>query len=168
MTKLVGNIFVACLVTLGAAELAAQDLAITNARIVVGNGTVINSGTVIVRGGKIASAAAGAANTQGLKIVDAKGMTLYYYKPDTATTPACTGGCATNWPPVLFSGSGTPTGGDGVTGKLAVLTGANGAQVTYNGHPLYTFIADKAPGDTVGQGKGEVWFVATPDLATLS
>src|SRR6266481_1472509 len=65
----------ACLVILSAAYLAAQDLAITNARIIVGNGTVINSGTVIVRGGKIVSASAGAANTQGLKVIDAKGMT---------------------------------------------------------------------------------------------
>jgi enamidase len=54
---------------------SAQDLAITNARIVVGNGTVIDSGTVIVRGGRIVSASAGAAPTQGLKTVDAKGMT---------------------------------------------------------------------------------------------
>src|SRR5438552_3739278 len=54
---------------------AAQDVAITNARIVVGNGTVISSGTVIVRGGKIVSASAGAGNTQGLKLIDAKGMT---------------------------------------------------------------------------------------------
>jgi imidazolonepropionase-like amidohydrolase len=58
-----------------APDLSAQDVAITNARIVVGNGTVINSGTVIVRGGKIVSASAGAANTQGLKTIDAKGMT---------------------------------------------------------------------------------------------
>jgi imidazolonepropionase-like amidohydrolase len=55
-------------------QLAAQDLAITNARVIAGNGTVINSGTLIVRGGKIASVTAGAANTQGLKIIDAKGM----------------------------------------------------------------------------------------------
>jgi hypothetical protein len=54
---------------------AAQDVAITNARIIVGNGTVIGSGTVIVRAGKIVSASAGAANTQGLKTIDAKGMT---------------------------------------------------------------------------------------------
>src|SRR3954469_6126958 len=54
---------------------AAQDVAITNARIVVGNGTVIPSGTVMVRGGKIVSASAGAGNTQGLKVIDAKGMT---------------------------------------------------------------------------------------------
>jgi len=54
---------------------AAQNVAITNARVIVGNGTVINSGTVIVRGGKIVSVSAGAANTQGLKTIDAKGMT---------------------------------------------------------------------------------------------
>src|SRR5581483_3445909 len=52
----------------------AQDAAITNARIVVGNGTVIPSGTIVIRGGKIASVSAGAANTQGLKTIDAKGM----------------------------------------------------------------------------------------------
>ena len=55
-------------------HLSAQDVAITNARIIVGNGTVINSGTLIVRGGKIVSAGPGTANTQGLKIIDAKGM----------------------------------------------------------------------------------------------
>ena len=53
----------------------AQDVAITNARVIVGNGTVIQSGTVIVRGGKIVSVTAGAANTQGLRVIDAKGMT---------------------------------------------------------------------------------------------
>jgi imidazolonepropionase-like amidohydrolase len=59
----------------GAAAVSAQDVAITNARIVVGNGTVIESGTVIVRGGRIVSASAGAAPTQGLKTIDARGMT---------------------------------------------------------------------------------------------
>jgi imidazolonepropionase-like amidohydrolase len=54
---------------------AAQDIAITNARIVVGNGTVINPGAVIVRAGKIVSVSQGAAGTQGLKTIDAKGMT---------------------------------------------------------------------------------------------
>src|SRR4051794_36910194 len=62
------------LLSFGAAGLLAQDLAITNARVIVGNGTGINSGILIVRGGKIVSASAGAANTQGLKVVDAKGM----------------------------------------------------------------------------------------------
>jgi imidazolonepropionase-like amidohydrolase len=67
--------FVACLLILTAGHLPAQNLAITNARIIVGNGTVIISGTLIVRAGKIVSASAGAANTQGLQTVDAKGMT---------------------------------------------------------------------------------------------
>ena len=57
-----------------AASAGAQDLAITNARIVVGHGPVIESGTIVVRGGKIASVTAGRAATQGLKVVDAKGM----------------------------------------------------------------------------------------------
>jgi imidazolonepropionase-like amidohydrolase len=60
---------------LAAQTASAQDVAITNARIVVGNGTVIASGTIVVRGGKIVSASAGAANTQGLKTIDARGMT---------------------------------------------------------------------------------------------
>jgi imidazolonepropionase-like amidohydrolase len=54
---------------------AAQDVAITNVRIVVGSGQVIPSGTIVVRGGRIASAGAGSANTQGLRVIDAKGMT---------------------------------------------------------------------------------------------
>src|SRR5947209_6834523 len=79
MRKQSSHRFVTCLVTLGIAFfsarlLRAQDVAITNARIVVGNGTVINSGTVIVRAGKIVSVSAGAA-AQGLKTIDAKGMT---------------------------------------------------------------------------------------------
>ena len=53
---------------------AAQDVAITNARVIIGNGQVIESGTIIVRGGKIASVSAGAAPTQGLRTIDAKGM----------------------------------------------------------------------------------------------
>ncbi len=58
----------------GQAPAAAQDVAITNARIVVGNGQVIDSGTIIVRAGKIATVTAGAAPTQGLRVIDAKGM----------------------------------------------------------------------------------------------
>ena len=53
---------------------AAQDVAITNVRVIVGTGQVIESGTIIVRGGKIASVTAGAAPTQGLRTIDARGM----------------------------------------------------------------------------------------------
>jgi imidazolonepropionase-like amidohydrolase len=69
----------ACLLSLTvvgicARDLSAQEVAIINARVIVGNGTVIDSGTLIVRGGKIVSVSAGTANTQGLKTIDAKGM----------------------------------------------------------------------------------------------
>ena len=53
---------------------SAQDLAITNARVIVGNGQVMNAATIIVRGGRIVSVSAGAAGTQGLRVIDAKGM----------------------------------------------------------------------------------------------
>jgi imidazolonepropionase-like amidohydrolase len=53
----------------------AQDVAITNVRIVVGTGSVIESGTIEVRGGKIASVGPGAANTQGLTVVNGAGLT---------------------------------------------------------------------------------------------
>jgi imidazolonepropionase-like amidohydrolase len=71
-TLLMAAALLAAPLTLPAAS--AQDLAITNARIIVGSGQVIDSGTIIVRGGKIASVAPGAASTQGLRVLDAKGM----------------------------------------------------------------------------------------------
>ncbi len=67
----------ACLAVAAAiapAPVAAQDVAITNARVIIGNGQVIESGTIIVRAGKIASVSAGAAPTQGLRTIDARGM----------------------------------------------------------------------------------------------
>jgi len=68
---------IAAVVCLGAAsQLFAQDLVITNARIIVGSGAVINSGSIVVRGGKIVSASAGAATAPGVKTIDAKGMSV--------------------------------------------------------------------------------------------
>jgi predicted lipoprotein with Yx(FWY)xxD motif len=95
---------------------------------------------------------------------NSKGLTLYYFKPDTATTVSCTGGCASNWPPLL-SPSGVPTSSPTLPGTLSVLNGPNGNQVLYNGHPLYTYIKDGDTADAYGQGVGGKWFVATPDLA---
>jgi len=63
------------LLALGSGPVRAQNVAITNARVIVGNGIVINSGTLVVRSGKIVSVAAGAADTQRLQTIDAKGMT---------------------------------------------------------------------------------------------
>ncbi len=94
-------------------------------------------------------------------LTDATGRTLYYFKRDSATSVACTAGCATTWPPLHVSG--TPTAPE-LSGRLSVLAGPNGPQVLYNGHPLYRYAADSAPGDAKGQGIGGNWFVATPDL----
>src|ERR1700755_2423985 len=72
-------------------------------------------------------------------VTNAKGFTLYWFVPDTATTSKCNGSCATFWPPV----KGPATAGAGVTGKLATIKRADGlAQATYNGHPLYTYVGD--------------------------
>jgi predicted lipoprotein with Yx(FWY)xxD motif len=101
-------------------------------------------------------------------LTNAQGMTLYYFKPDTPTTSACTNGCASTWPPLLLTGSGSPTSAATLPGMLTAVTTANGNQVEYNGHPLYTFSGDTAPGQTNGEGIGGKWFVCTPDLAAAS
>ncbi len=111
-------------------------------------------------------------HTASLKVGDktvtvlknAAGLTLYYLTADTPTKIACTGACASNWPPLLVT-SGTPTSNPALPGQLTVLNGPNGSQVLYNGHPLYAYSKDKTPGDVFGQGVGGKWFVATPDLA---
>src|SRR6266566_3335582 len=89
--------------------------------------------------------------------------------PPTTTTPPATttpttGGCAQMWPPLLSTGSGAPTSSTTLAGKLSVQMDANGNQVEYNGHPLYTFSGDTAPGQTNGEGLFGMWFVATPNL----
>jgi predicted lipoprotein with Yx(FWY)xxD motif len=97
----------------------------------------------------------------GPVVVDAGGNTLYAFTPDTATTSACTGGCAAAWPPLVADG--TPIG-DGVTGALTVIDRGDGTrQVVLAGHPLYTFTGDTAPGDTNGQGSGGKWYVLSAD-----
>src|SRR5450759_644295 len=100
-------------------------------------------------------------------LTDAQGKTLYYFTPDTATTTACTGACAQNWPPLMATGSGAPTSATPLSGKLTSLTTANGNQVAYNGHMLYTFAGDSGPGQTAGEGLLGKWFVATPGLTSL-
>lgn len=103
-----------------------------------------------------------ATTSLGQILIDAEGRTLYLFENDTGTTSTCTGQCATNWPPLLATG--TPTGGLGVeASKIGTTTRSDGGtQVTYNGHPLYRFSGDSAAGDTNGQGVGGNWFVVSP------
>lgn len=98
-------------------------------------------------------------------LTNAQARTLYYFTPDTASKTVCTGSCAQTWPPLLFTGTGKPTASTTLPGELEVYQNANGKQVIYNDHPLYTYSGDSAPGQTNGEGLFGKWFVATPDLA---
>jgi predicted lipoprotein with Yx(FWY)xxD motif len=101
----------------------------------------------------------------GQVLVDAQGRTLYLFKKDSGTTSACTGACAVAWPPLRATAS--PTAGTGANAsKLGTTTRTDGpSQVTYNGHPLYTYAGDSKAGDTNGEGInafGGAWFVLSP------
>ena len=99
-------------------------------------------------------------------LVDSKGMTLYWFAIDTSTKSNCSGSCATYWPPV----KGPLTAGSGVTGTLGTITRSDGTkQATYLGHPLYTYIGDKSPGQATGNGKnlsGGLWWEMTVSGST--
>jgi predicted lipoprotein with Yx(FWY)xxD motif len=95
-------------------------------------------------------------------LVEAKGLTLYLFKNDTAGSgkSACAGGCATTWPPL--TATGTPTKAAGISGDLGTITRDDGTtQVTYKGQPLYRFAADTAAGDAKGAAINN-WSVAIP------
>jgi predicted lipoprotein with Yx(FWY)xxD motif len=94
-------------------------------------------------------------------LVDAEGRTLYAFTKDKGDQSVCSGECATNWPAL----TGTATAGAGAQASLlSTSMQANGtSQVTYDGRPLYYFAGDATPGDTNGQGVGNVWFVLTAD-----
>lgn len=125
--------------------------------------------------GSAVASAAGAAEIElkvaagsgsvGSYLTGADGMTLYIFTKDTAGDgkSVCNGGCATNWPPLVVASLDQVKVDSGATGALALATRDDGTkQVTYKGLPLYYFAADKAAGDTTGQGVGGVWFVAAP------
>lgn len=86
----------------------------------------------------------------GMVLVDSNGMTLYDFHKDKGTTSSCYGACAEGWPPMLTEGE--PAVGNGaMASKLGTTERKDGTmQVTYAGHPLYTFVADKKPGEANG------------------
>jgi predicted lipoprotein with Yx(FWY)xxD motif len=105
----------------------------------------------------------------GKVLVNAQGYTLYWFAADTATSSACSGACASAWPPVI----GQPTAAPGVSlpGTLGTIKRSDGSlQATYDGHPLYTFAGDSAPGKVTGNGidgSGALWWAMTPSGAKL-
>jgi predicted lipoprotein with Yx(FWY)xxD motif len=90
-------------------------------------------------------------------LTNAKGFTLYSFAPDTPTASKCYGSCAAYWPPV----TGTAAAGSGLPGKTTTIKRTDGSlQLTYNGHPLYTYIGDSAPGQDNGNNinlNGGLW-----------
>jgi predicted lipoprotein with Yx(FWY)xxD motif len=92
----------------------------------------------------------GNAQKLGMVLVDSNGMTLYDFHKDKGTTSSCYGACAESWPPMLSEGE--PTVGNGaMASQLGTTERKDGTmQVTYAGHPLYTFVEDKKPGEANG------------------
>jgi predicted lipoprotein with Yx(FWY)xxD motif len=90
-------------------------------------------------------------------LTNARGFTLYWFAPDTPATSKCYGSCAAYWPPV----TGTAADSPGLPGTVGTLTRAGGSrQLTYNGHPLYTYIGDTGPGEAKGNNlnlNGGLW-----------
>lgn len=95
-------------------------------------------------------------------LVDGSGMTLYLWKNDQPGVSTCNAKCLANWPPLLVNGNLTAGTGLTATDFGTAQTTDGRAMITYNGSPLYYFIGDKAPGDTKGQGIGNVWYVVPP------
>jgi predicted lipoprotein with Yx(FWY)xxD motif len=122
-------------------------------------------------GASSAPAATSAAAIQAAKVpgvgtvlTNSDGQTLYLFEADTGTTSTCSGDCAASWPPVTTSGNATATMG-ATSSMLGTTTRDDGStQVTYNGHPLYTYVGDTSSGTASGEGInafGGLWYAVT-------
>jgi len=122
-------------------------------------------------GGAAPSSQSGAAtisvqgSSLGQILVDGNGKTLYLFEADTSSQSTCSGACAQAWPPVTTNGAPNAAGGASAS-LLGTTARSDGTtQVTYSGHPLYSFISDTKPGDTNGEGStafGAGWDVLAP------
>jgi len=106
----------------------------------------------------------------GKVVANANGRTLYLFRADSGTKSACYGQCAKYWPPLLTTGK--PVAAPGMKASLLGTTKRKDGttQVTYKGHPLYTFLLDKAAGQTKGEGSknfGASWYALAPNGATI-
>jgi predicted lipoprotein with Yx(FWY)xxD motif len=116
-------------------------------------------------------ATVGVASTRLGNVLDnPNGHTLYLFKRDSATS-SCTGACARAWPPLRASGH--PAAGKGANALLLGTTPRSDGkrQVSYNGHPLYTFTGDQNPGDTSGhrlRAFGARWYAVSPAVKQVT
>jgi predicted lipoprotein with Yx(FWY)xxD motif len=131
-----------------------------------GGGGATASGAPAVKPGEHAATVVVANDpTLGNVLEDSQGSTLYLFEHDTGTKSTCTGACAVSWPPLRATGKAVA--GNGISAsKLGTTPRSDGKpQVTYNGHPLYTFANDQSFGATAGQGVnafGGLWYTVSP------
>ena len=104
-------------------------------------------------------------------LISGTGHAIYLWAKDGKNSSACTGACASAWPPVPATGKVTATGG-AVSSDLGSITRSDGTkQVTYDGHPLYYFAGDSGPGQANGQGSdnfGAKWWLVAPSGADVT
>ena len=121
-----------------------------------GSGSTSTSTPAAATAGSLKSATIGGATV----LTSSKGFTLYSFAPDTSAKSNCNGACAQNWPPV--HGPATASGVKGTFGTIKRSDGST--QATFDGHPLYTFVGDTAPGQNKGNGlnaAGGLWHEIT-------
>ena len=141
---------------LAAAAAAAAVLAACGSSGGSSGGTSGSSSPVAASSSTLKTAKIGGATV----LTNGKGFTLYSFAPDTPTKSNCNGACAKYWPPVKG-----PVTASGVKGTFATIKRSNGStQATFDGHPLYTYVGDTAPGQAKGNGlnlSGGVWHEVT-------
>jgi predicted lipoprotein with Yx(FWY)xxD motif len=107
-----------------------------------------SGGTAALKAGKVGGVTV---------LTNAKGLTVYTFAADSPGKSNCNGSCAAYWPPV----TGSPSAAPGIPGTFATITRADGTkQVTWNGHPLYTYVGDRGPGQASGNNlnlNGGLW-----------
>jgi predicted lipoprotein with Yx(FWY)xxD motif len=106
------------------------------------------------------------AGDAGKVLVNSGGFTLYYFENDKGGDSSCYGTCASAWPPLATSGTPRATGG-AQSAQLGTTERKDGTvQVTYAGWPLYTYAADKRPGEDNGtdvDSFGAPWYPLHPN-----
>ena len=121
-----------------------------------GSGSTSTSSPAAATAGSLKTTTIGGATV----LTSSKGFTLYSFAPDTPAKSNCSGTCAQNWPPV--KGPATASGVEGTFGTIKRSDGS--VQATFDGHPLYTFVGDTAPGQAKGNGlnaAGGLWHEIT-------
>jgi predicted lipoprotein with Yx(FWY)xxD motif len=129
-----------------------------------GNGATAATTPPTTASGHPATVGTANVGSLGTVLVESKGDTLYLFQKDTGTKSTCVGPCASAWPPLRASGK--PTAGSGANASMLGTTPRSDGkpQVTYNGHPLYTYSGDQNPGDSNGEGIsafGGLWYAVS-------